>query len=414
MTSPPKLALDGRAALPHPMVFMFMVMPFGATSGFVGVCLAYLLTQAGLAAAPVAALVAISYLPHTWKFLWAPVVDLTLTRKAWYGIGLVGVVAGIGLSGSVPMNEAKLPLLTALVLLSAVAATLVGMSVEWFMAHLTPEDAKGRASGWFQAGNLGGSGLGGGLALWLVQAQGVSAQWASWGMAGLLALCALPLLRLHEPQLAHAHLRWSQHVKHTALELWEMLRSRTGAMALLICFLPIGTGALSNLWSLIANEWQASATTVALVTGTVSGVLSALGCLLGGWACDRMDRKWAYCCFGLVLASITLCMAFGPRAPMAYITFTCLYAVVNGMCYAAFSAVVLEAIGKGAAATKYNVLASLANFPIMWITGLSGAVLQRQGSTAALGLEMALALVAVVLFVLALQLGRRKRLPQTV
>jgi MFS family permease len=397
--------------MPHPVQFMFLIVPFGATSGFLGVCLAYLLTEAKVEAAAVAGLLALAYLPHTWKFLWAPLVDLTLTRKLWYFIGLAGVVLGIGFSGTLPMATQSMPQLTVIVLLTMFCATLVGMAVESVMAYSTSEDAKGRASGWFQAGNLGGGGLGGGLALWLIQSGGFTVEAASWAMAGTLALCAWPMAFLKEAPAEVQGLHWRGHVKRTALDLWGLLRSRTGALALLICFLPIGTGALSNLWSIIAHEWQASANTVALVTGTLSGLLSAAGCLLGGFLCDRMDRKKAYCLFGLVLGACTLGMAFGPRTEWSYVLFTSLYSVVVGFCYAAYSAVVLEAIGKGAAATKFNVLASLANTPIAWVTALSGWLLGKYGSTWALASEMALALVAVVGFVGVVVLSAGRRAP---
>ena len=42
--------------------------------------------------------------------------------------------------------------------------------------------------------------------------------------------------------------------------------------------------------------------------------------------------------------------------------------ISTGLAYAGFSAFTLEAIGKGAAATKYNVFASLSNAPIYLIT----------------------------------------------
>ena len=40
-----------------------------------------------------------------------------------------------------------------------------------------------------------------------------------------------------------------------------------GFVALFLCFLPIGSGAASNLWSAVAADWKASADAVAMVTG---------------------------------------------------------------------------------------------------------------------------------------------------
>jgi hypothetical protein len=57
----------------HPAFFMFRSASSGAASGFTGVSLAFLLTQTRVSAESVSELVALSYLPQTWDFLWAPV-----------------------------------------------------------------------------------------------------------------------------------------------------------------------------------------------------------------------------------------------------------------------------------------------------------------------------------------------------
>ena len=55
-----------------------------------------------------------------------------------------------------------------------------------------------------------------------------------------------------------------------------------------------------------------------------------------------------------------------------YILFVLIYAFITGLAYASFSAVVLEAIGGGAAATKYSMFASLSNAPIAYMTLVIG------------------------------------------
>ena len=65
-------------------------------------------------------------------------------------------------------------------------------------------------------------------------------------------------------------------------------------------------------------------------------------------------------------------MALAPRTESMYILFTMAYALITGLTYAGFSAVVLEAIGLGAAATKYNAFASLSNMPIAYMTVVEG------------------------------------------
>ncbi|MCZ8075037.1 MAG: MFS transporter [Paucibacter sp.] len=378
----------------------------GPTTGYTAVCLAYLLTQAQVGAESVAGLLALAYVPQTWKFLWAPVVDLSLSRKTWYVLGLVGIVLSMLLVGSSPLNAASMTRLTIWVLVMGTASTFLAMAVDSLMAHQTPEHAKGRAAGWFQAGNLGGGGLGGGAALWLIQSGALSPQMGAAALAGLCVLCAWPIFWVSEgsePAAEQAEgaapARIGERLRETWADLWAVVRSRHGALAMLLVFLPLGTGSMSNMYSIMATEWQASANTVALVTGTVAGLLSALGCLVGGYICDRMNRQMAYVLFGLLLAGASVAMAVAPHTEWHFVLWTSLYSLITGLCYAGFSAVTLEAIGKGAAATKYNLMASLSNTPIGWTTALYGWVFAQFGGRLTLLAELALTIPAAVLFI---------------
>jgi MFS family permease len=171
-----------------------------------------------------------------------------------------------------------------------------------------------------------------------------------------------------------------------------------GFLALFIMLLPIGVGAAQNLWSAVADDWHASADAVALVNGVLGGVISMFGCVAGGFLSDRMDRKSAYCVFGIVLAAVVVLMAVAPRTQAMFVIFTCLYAFVLGFCYAAFGAVVLETIGAGAAATKYNLLAGISNAPIAYQTVIDGWGHDRWGSAGMLYIEALSGVAAVALY----------------
>ncbi len=392
-----------------PWIFTLLIAPFGMQGGFLGVTLAYQLGEAKVSTEAIAGLIALSYVPQTWKFFWAPVVDLTWTRRGWYFAALLTTVAGLVAMGWFGADGRAMGWLTVAVLAASFASTVIGMAVESLIAHSTPDDQKGRAAGWFQAGNLGGSGLGGGLALWLIQDRGLSVTASALTLAGVCLLCGAPLLRLAEPALdaAHAKLDFRAHLRTLAADLWSLVRSRPGALGMLICFVPMCTGAAANLWSPLAAEWRATANTVAFVNGAMGGVIAALGCMAGGFLCDRMDRKLAYCLFGLLMAAVTALMALAPRTEFVFIVATSTYAFVTGLTYAGFSGVVLEAIGRGAAATKYSLLASLANMPIGFMTFVNGWSHERWGSSAMLFVESAAGVAAVLLFLGVARVSRR-------
>ena len=382
----------------HPAVYLALIIPFGVLSGYGSVTLGYALGQAGVTAAGVAGLVAAYFLPQTWKFLWAPVADLTLTRKRWYVLAALLLALGFIATGVIPPRAENLALLSASMLVASTASTFLAMSVESLMAYGTPDAQRGRAGGWFQAGNLGGQGLGGGAGLWL--AQHVGEPWLpAAALAVISLLCCAALALIPEPPPTPRGETLARSVRSVLLDLWSVARTRGGFLALLVCFLPIGTGAAGNLFAAIADDWRASANTVALVTGALGGIASAIGCLIGGYLCDRMDRKTAYWVFGLAQALCAVAMAITPRTEPVYMAFVMLYWVITGFAYAAFSAVVLEAIGHGAAATKYNVFASLSNMPIAYMTLVDGWTHTRAGAGAMLHVEALIAVAAIGVFI---------------
>ena len=382
----------------HPWAFMVLIIPFGVNAGYLTVAIAWQLKQAGVSVAAVASIIALTYLPHVWKFLWAPVVDSTLSQKKWYLIAGISSAIGLAALGFFPTTKAGLATLTAVVVMSSAATTFLGMAIESMMAYSTPEHLKGIVGGWYQAGNLGGAGLGGGFGLWLIQR--VAHPWIASTVIGALCLaCCVALLAVPAVERSHGGRNIGRELLEVVRDLWKVVRERAGALALFLCLLPVGAGAASGLWSAVADEWRANGDLVALVTGVLTGIISAVGCVVGGWICDRMDRKGAYVVYGLLQAGCAVAMAVMPRTPAMFAVWTLTYAFITGLTYAGYTAFVLEAIGKGSAATKFSLYASLSNFPIMYMTSIDGKAHDKWNSTGMLFTEAGLCALGAVVFV---------------
>lgn len=394
----------------HPVLFLILFLPMGIPNGYVIVTLEYLLHQNGVGVSALTALVAFFFVPQTWKFLWAPLVDTTLTTKRWFVISAIATGACMIATSLVPPFAANLLPIEVLVVAFSLASTFNMMAADSLMAHATLPEEKGQAAGWSQAGNFAGTGLGGGAGLWLVQH--VPQVWVSGAVLGILCiLSSVVMIWLREPVAAHRAERYLTSLANVGRECLDLLRSRLGFLALFIMLLPIGVGAASNLWAAVAGDWHASADTVALVNGVLGGAISMVGSVAGGFICDRMDRKTAYCVFGIVVAVVATVMALVPRTEPMFILFTSVYAFGMGFSFAAFGAVVLEAIGTGAAATKYNVFAGIANFPIQYQTVIDGWAQTRWGSAGMLYADAlgGVACVALYLIVAVLTRGRFRR-----
>src|SRR5512139_1694738 len=183
----------------RPWHWFLLNLPFGATSGFVAVMLGYIGNRAGMDDSIVAGLSAMNLLPHAWKFFWAPIADITLSRKKWYVLANGISCAALLAMALIPFTKENVGTYTVVILLNSFAITFLGMAVEGLMAHNTPEHERGRAAGWFQAGNLGGAGLGGGLAL--IVAENISTAAAFVMLAVVLGACSFALFLVpHTPR----------------------------------------------------------------------------------------------------------------------------------------------------------------------------------------------------------------------
>lgn len=407
----------------NPILWGILFLPFGVTSGFVSVMIGFILKQQGMTDAAIASVVAINLLPHTWKVAWAPIADSTLTRKRWYILANGASCATILGLAFVPITKGNLSLIEVLVFVNSLAITFVGMAVEGLMAHATPPAERGRAAGWFQAGNMGGAGLGGGLGLMVAQA--VSTQFAFCLIAAVLALCTLALFFVPEaPRIAEDPEAKSEHKPHWAArmvevfkELLAMLRTRRGIVAIALVFLPIGSAAAQGIFSgQIATDWGASANLVATTSGWMAGIVSAIGCLVGGLLSDKLGRRFAYMASGALLALVAATMALSPQTPSMYAIFTLAYQFAGGVAFGTFTGFVLEVIGKGAAATKYSLLASLSNIPITYMTKVAGWASTEYGPVTMLFTDAGSNVAGIIVFLLVVAIVRpdKERLPDDV
>ena len=396
---------------PHPVVWTLLYLPFGALSGFVSVALTFQASQHGLSISEGALLNGAQLLSQWLKWMWAPLVDATLSPRRWYVISTVLSAVGVLAMSILPLGPHTLGALLAIIAVASLINSVVGMSVEALMASSTTPEQIGRVSAWFQVGNLGGAGAGGGLGLWLFQK--LPSAWMTGAIVGgLFVLCCAGLrFTAGGPSPSHGTVSSpgaGAAVRQVIRDLGTMLKTRGGRLAVILCALPVGTGAAQGILTqaTVAAAWGAGAKQVALVQGFLSAVVTALGCFAGGALCRRLHPRTAYAAIGLGLAAIAVVMGAGPASVSAYVAGSLIYAFGVGLAFAAFTALVLDAMGPGSAATKYNVFASLANFPLWWLGLLLGLVAEKGGPRRMLFTEAALGVAGVILFALTARLAR--------
>src|SRR5438046_5095891 len=101
--------------------------------------------------------------------------------------------------------------------------------------------------------------------------------------------CAVALYFV--PQVyAEKERKLKEAIKTIVIDLKELFRLPIGVFTMAMILTPIGIGAAAFVWSSVAGDWKVTANTVALVTGVISGGVSAIGCVFGGFVADKIGR----------------------------------------------------------------------------------------------------------------------------
>ena len=115
---------------PHPVVWLILYIPFGALGGFVSVALTFLATKNGLSITEGSLIIGSQLLISWLKWLWAPLVDISLSPKKWYIISSVCSGFGVLAMSAVPLGKDTLALLILIIAVANLINSVVGMAVE--------------------------------------------------------------------------------------------------------------------------------------------------------------------------------------------------------------------------------------------------------------------------------------------
>lgn len=391
----------------RPFTIFLLMLPAGISQGFVFVTLPYLLTHNGFSVAQTAAIVALGTSPSLFRFVLGPVVDVSLSLRKWYLISIAAIVVTLLLLSVTPFTVKGAALLSVLVFISQVAVNISFLPIGAFMAKTVEESKKGKASGWYQAGSLAGTGIGGGAGLWIANHFNAPVS----GIALSIACLAFALIVLSLRDIEHqTEKTLKQELSGLGKDLLSMIKVPVTLFAITLVLVPIGTGAMANLWSAMAEDWKVDADTVALITGLLSGLISSLGCVAGGYLADRRGIWFAYLGSGVACALVTIVMAVMPMQSTVYIAGVLVYAFTMGMIYAAFTSVVLFAIGKKHAATKFSLMGSIGNIPVVYMTSFDGWMHDQYSSKIMLMAEAIIGITFVILFTIVLRRLKYKKL----
>ncbi len=381
-----------------PFAFMFLHTSLAWPAGVVSLALASGLVRAGVSVQRASHVIALSSLAFTLEFVWAPLVDGSLTRRTWYVLGTTALCGCLALMLVAPWNAAEVPLLAGLGFAACSGAAICGVATKGIMAYDVPEARLGRASGYYTAGGVLAKAIGGGGTLWLVT------HLASRSMAAAisvgLAAAAAAAVMLASPGRTAPIRELPARMLGAIRELLGFLRTADGLLVAIMCVLPFGAGTEAGLIGAISREWGVTPDQLAIFSALAAGA-SLVGATFAGWLSTRIGPWNAFVAQGWGMIAMMLVFAFAPRTSAVFLVVELCYRALATACYAALLAIVMTTIGKGAASTKAAVMWSLTNVAFFYPTLIDGAVHDHAGTLAMILGDAALAATGFLLIVAA-------------
>jgi len=380
-----------------PWLLSLLGFPLGLAYGVSTVLMPYMLRKAGVSVDQIAGVVAISGIPYISYFLWSPLADSGLPRRAWVVISVTA--AGLTAALAVLNLHASLSILTLLLFLMSAFVGLLSSANGPLLAAV-PEAQRGKVAGYYNVGTWGAGAVGGGAAIWL--ADNATLPTLAFTIATAMIIPGLVVLWVKEaPLVRQAYVS----------QVRSVLLARRTWLGLLFFLSPVGSAAVGNLISGLGPDYHASGTEVLWVSGMAAGLLNAAGSFFGGIVANRMNRMAAYSTTGLVAAAAAAYLALAPATPFTYAAGYSVYAVAAGFGWAIYTALVLDVVGDGhqAAAAPWAILNSAGNVPIAYMTWLDGVGYKHWGVRGLMGVDAAANLSAALILLLVAALATRRQ-----
>lgn len=409
--------------------FFALYLTEGIPLGFTATAVATQMRRQGIGPAEIGTFVASLYLP--WAFKWAigPFVDVLSSdrwgrRRMW--IVLAQVMMVTTLLAAMPVKlPAELQLFTWLILAHNVFAATQDVAIDALAVNVLRTDERGLANGLMFGGAYLGQALGGAGVLFLMPYTGFSATF--FVVAALILsvtlLVALPMREPKGPPRARAAgsavaAAGREIVDFVMQSLRAFVGTRAAFVGVLFALMPAGAYALGlALQSNLAVELGMTDTQIGWLS-LWSAVISAAGCVVGGWLSDRFGRRRTLAIYLVGTAIPTAALAWVmqrhgwimPVSPTAlgravpepslvsfFWTATLSYSVFQGLMYGTRTALFMDVTNPRVAATQFTAYMALLNFVISYSATWQGRAVEKWGYPVTLGLDAALGLVCIAL-----------------
>lgn len=411
------------------LTFFLLYVSEGIPLGFTGTVIATHMRRDGVDPAAIGLYVGSLYFP--WAFKWAlgPIVD-TITsvrfgrRRTWIVGAQLGMMATLLVAMPIDFSGA-IGLFTGLIIIHNICSAAQDVAIDALAVQVLPADERGAANGFMFAGQSIGQAVGGSGVLMISSAMPFKTTF-------LLVTAALGIIlvavswRLREPVQVPV---WDA-VKNGMAPLVRVWRdvsafiraaygaftgTRAAKLGLLFAVLPLGSYALVlSLQSNLAVELGLDDAKIGQL-GFISSVMSAAGCVIGGYLSDRFGRRRMIALFVTLTAIPTIWVGItmynvGHIMPVdvahggalldthvvnTFWTMCILFNFANGLTYGSSTALYMDITTPAVAATQFTAYMALNNLVTTYTASWQGLAITHFGYPTTLWLDAAAGLLCI-------------------
>lgn len=394
--------MPAERSMPPVWLMGFCNMPVGLGGAVTLVTVPQLLAAKGVPESEIAWVTTASLIAGFANFLFAPVLDWRLSRRA-YAI-ILAVLASF-LAVATLLSIDNLVLLAVLALLLTMATYLNQAAVGGWLSSVTGQEEKSALGAWLQASNIAGFGLGAAMAILLIR--NLPSPLGPIAV-GLLELVPIPLYLWIPATPADIRLG---HESFAAFlrDVLTLLRQPVVRWLMLFLVLPAGSFALSNTLAGLGGDFGASEQMVGTVSGIGVAVAGVIGALVAPQLIRGMSPERAYLTIGASGAIFTLSEILLPRLPLTFAIGMIGQNAIQAAAFAAANVMILRSNGQNnpLAATQFALLSAVVSVPLMYMQAVDGQAYGHGGFAASCLTDALISLAACA--VLTLLLRRRSR-----
>ena len=397
--------------------FGILYISEGIPYGFTSTAMVAFMRIEGLSLEQIGLFVAALFVPWSFKWAWAPLIDIVrlerfVGRKAWVAVCTVMMVITLIVTALIDFSEQFQLLLWMIVLNNFFCATQ-DVAIDSLAVSVLRDNERATGNGFMFGGQYLGIALGGGGAIFVSGLWGFDAS-LMYVSAMLLANLVFCLLYIEDPIAGEeAPPRTVGAMRHFVGVLGEFVRNLyTGFMesgsgpklGLLFALLPKGAMALAYaLLGTLQVDYGLTETQISQVS-ILNSTLAGVGCVIGGIIADRVGVKLTTGIFFALSALPTMYLATQIASiGLTAIPITHFYGVIMshgflfGMGYGSRMAIFMGLTSPAVAATQFTAYMAISNLCVSITNYWQGTVAENFDYSVALYIDSALIIAAVVL-----------------